>query len=151
MNISTHPILATLIILRKMREKFVLIYCENLRMTRTVYWVHTYMQINPHLVTPKFYGTIYCNENEKIIVTRYRVGSQRLKIQDGCFKNVRRENRLCNCGQDIQTINHVVFNCMLTEPVRRLHDIQTIDISFLEENDIENISLFFKTIERLFN
>ena len=89
----------------------------------------TYLRINPRLQSPKLYREMNCNEHDRKIITRYRTGYHKLKINKGRQSNEDRQNRLCICESDIQTLTHVLFNCPLTANIRLCHDI--------EENDIE--------------
>ena len=66
----------------------------------------TYFQINLELKTP----TYECNtfEIERINITRFRIGSNNLLIETGRFATPRipRENRMCLCGTEVQTLRH---------------------------------------------
>ena len=42
----------------------------------------------------------------------------RLKIQTGRHEGVRREERLCKCDTEVQTMEHVIFRCELTRKIR---------------------------------
>ena len=71
----------------------------------------TYLQVNPNLKSPK-YGT-RTFEIERIHTTRFRNGSNNLLIETGRFSKPRipRENRICICGEDVQTLRHVLMSC----------------------------------------
>ena len=60
---------------------------------------------------------------DRIIITRYRIGSHKLKIQTGRHQNQNVDERLCKCSTSVQTIDHVIFNCPLTPIVRINHGI----------------------------
>ena len=72
-----------------------------------------YNLINPQLVSPK--KRLDVLESERIIITRYRIGSHNLSIEKGRLNNppIPREERLCACQQDIQSLRHILFNCPL--------------------------------------
>ena len=78
----------------------------------------TYNSINPTLVSPSFYHSYLCTEYERKILTKYRTGGHRLRIQTGRFGDVSRDQRMCRCGDDIQSLHHVLFTCTLQESVR---------------------------------
>ena len=62
------------------------------------------MQANPDLKTPIFKNMI---EFDRVIATRYRTGSHNLRIETGIRQpKVERENRLCKCGLEVQTLKH---------------------------------------------
>ena len=74
----------------------------------------TYFRINPSLTSfTVFTGT----EDERILITRYRTGSHSLTIELGRFSNTPRENRLCTCKRNVQTVFHVFNECPLTAHV----------------------------------
>ena len=71
----------------------------------------TYFRINPSLTRfVDHTGT----ENERILITRFRTGSHSLNIELGRFSNVPRGNRLCICQGNVQTIQHIFTECILT-------------------------------------
>ena len=71
----------------------------------------TYCKINPSLKSPEMYHNLSCVESEKLIITKYRTGSHELRIQSGRLRNETRDERLCKCGTEIQTIEHMLFTC----------------------------------------
>ena len=76
----------------------------------------TYLRVNPNL---KSYvpnpQTIM--ESERELVTRFRTGSHSLAIETGRYSNIPRENRLCSCGLDVQTVWHIFKNCPITRTI----------------------------------
>ena len=76
----------------------------------------TYYQINPSLLSCVPDPQIIL-EAEREIVTRFRTGSHSLAIETGRYANVSRENRLCTCGEGIQTVWHVFAECSLTRTI----------------------------------
>ena len=87
----------------------------------------TYYRVNSHLqkFTP---NTANLTENERILITRYRTGSQSLAIEIGRFSNTPRANRLCVCGDGVQTVWHIFPECQLTRTIvhknyQSLHEV----------------------------
>ena len=56
-------------------------------------------------------------ESTRSIITKYRTGSHNLRIQVGRRNRENRGERLCTCGDNIQTLEHVLFNCRFTKNV----------------------------------
>ena len=48
-----------------------------------------------------------------VYITRFRTGSNNLLIETGRFATPRipRENRMCLCGTEVQTLRHVLMYC----------------------------------------
>ena len=95
----------------------------------------TYLRINPNLKSPQFYRETICNEHDRKIITRYRTGYHKLKINKGRQSNIDRENRLCSCDSDIQTLHHVLFNCPLTVNIRLCHNIDETNLKEFFDNE----------------
>ena len=110
----------------------------------------TYFRINPTLKSPGFYREASGNEYDRKIITRYRTGYHKLKINQGRQSNVERENRLCSCGNDVQTLHHVLFNCPLTVNIRRCHAIDETNLEefFYSANHTRTASIL-KSIENI--
>ena len=75
----------------------------------------TYVSINPDLNSPEYYREYTLSEYNRIIITKYRVGAHRLRIQTGRYDSLSRDKRVCGCGEDVQSLLHVVFRCPITE------------------------------------
>ena len=60
-------------------------------------------------------------ELERELVTRYRTGSHSLAIELGRFSNTPRENRTCCCGNSVQSVWHIFFNCDRTHDLTNIH------------------------------
>lgn len=60
-------------------------------------------------------------EFERKLITRFRTGSHSLNIELGRYSNTARENRLCSCGNGIQTVWHIFKDCPLTEELHSNH------------------------------
>ena len=87
----------------------------------------TYLRVNPTLqnYVPRPQTIM---EIERELITRYRTGSHSLAIELGRLSNIPRENRLCRCGNNIQTVWHIFSECELTrtivnEQYQNLHDV----------------------------
>ena len=76
----------------------------------------TYYRVNPSLekYVPKPQPTL---EIERELVTRYRTGSHSLAIELGRYSNTARENRVCCCGNSVQSVWHLFTECPLTHPI----------------------------------
>ena len=74
----------------------------------------TYLQVNPDLTTPTHDNNMF--EIERVHITRFRTGSHNLHIETGRFTSPRipRDQRLCVCGNNIQTLHHVLLECNIT-------------------------------------
>ena len=56
-------------------------------------------------------------EAEHEIVTQFRTGSHSLAIETGRYANIPRENRLCSCGEAVQTVWHIFTECARTRTI----------------------------------
>ena len=88
----------------------------------------TYLSLNPDLTPHPVYESS-SKEYQRIIFSRLRLSSHNLKIETGRWSRIDRENRLCQCGA-VQTEEHVLCNCPLTQHLRRRY--QNIIFSFPE-------------------
>ena len=80
-----------------------------------------YCDINRALsVSPIFFRACVVPEHACIATSRIRLSSHRLRIETGRWSGVTREDRLCNCGE-VQTEEHVLLFCPLTQQLRDLH------------------------------
>ena len=85
----------------------------------------SYYQVNPNLDSPNFDGKL---EFQRICITRYRTGSHNLRIETG-RKNphIPREDRLCDCQRNIQTLKHCLLDCPLLDESRGIHGIVNVE------------------------
>ena len=83
----------------------------------------TYRSINPNLsVHPIYLEKISpVKEHYRVATTRLRLSSHYLRIETGRWSRVPREQRMCNCGEDIQTECHAMLTCPLTNDLRLLY------------------------------
>ena len=107
----------------------------------------TYSSFNTNLISPPFYRTYLCREYEREMLTKYRTGGHRLRIRTGRFENVDRDQRLCKCGVNVQTLHHVVFDCALTEGIRTTNFAATNLSEFFE--DLSNAAEKLRMMETL--
>ena len=109
----------------------------------------TYYQINTECQFPEFTINIFCNEFDRKILSRYRTGCHKLKIQSGRFTNEWRDSKLCSFGTDVQTLSHVLFSCTSTLDIRRSHSIQSTSLdAFLNDKNYIKTSSTLKAIAK---
>ena len=80
----------------------------------------TYVKINPALETHRLYSDMHSlPDNLRIIFTRFRTSSHRLRVELGRWSRIPSDQRTCSCGSgDIQDEAHV-FVCQLTRDTRQ--------------------------------
>ena len=84
----------------------------------------TYKQINPDLSVHSVYTTDkYVDERKRLVFTRFRLSSHRLKIETGRWARIEAQNRVCDCGGGIQDESHVLFECPKTNGERALYRV----------------------------
>ena len=76
----------------------------------------TYYRVNPDLKSYVL-NPQPTMEFERELVTRFRTGSHSLAVELGRYSNIPRENRLCACGNGIQTVWHVFVDCPETRDI----------------------------------
>ena len=104
----------------------------------------TYYHVNP-LLKP-FTAAQNLTENERILITRFRTGSHSLAVEIGRFSNVKRENRLCVCGDGVQTVWHIFTECQFTRTIvnKRFNNLSEI---FQDENLLHLLLLITKKLK----
>ena len=85
----------------------------------------TYRAVNPTMdVHPIYKG---CEEPVddylRMSFTRFRTSSHRLRIETGRWSRTPRERRLCQCDEGIQSEEHVLMSCPLTELLRQKYGV----------------------------
>ena len=89
-----------------------------------------------------------CIETDRIIITQYRTGSHSLRIQTGRANQEERNARLCRCGVNVQSIDHVLFYCRYTENTRHLYNYGNLDLTqFFRNTNYMEMSDILKSIE----
>ena len=87
--------------------------------TKTV----TYRQINPTLIVHPIYSSGEILEDDfRTAFTRLRLSSHRLRIETGRWTRTPKEERLCQCGEAIQTEKHVICDCILVSHIRESYN-----------------------------
>ena len=71
-----------------------------------------YLKVNPAL---KGKECRFLYEPDRVIISRYRTGSHNLSIETGRMSNpiIPRDERLCTCDTEIQTLEHCLLRCPL--------------------------------------
>ena len=105
-----------------------------------------YLQVNPQLEHPS-HNYKYNPEFERVLITRYRSGSHNLKIESGrlCNPKIPRDERLCTCNMDLQTLRHCLFDCPLLADVREEYDFLSIE----EALNLPDVAKILMKIEKV--
>ena len=112
----------------------------------------TYLRINPKLETPSMYSKLELIESDRKTITKYRTGSHSLKIQTGRKDKIARNQRLCSCGQEVQTIDHVLFHCQIIKNITTLSQSYDNDIkNFFENENYAYLAGGLESIEKILN
>ena len=77
-----------------------------------------YIEINPTLEHCDMYKLPIMTEPDRMILTRYRCGSHKLNIETGRWVKTPREDRLCKCKREPQTVGHLIYRCPNTMSLR---------------------------------
>ena len=94
----------------------------------------TYKEINPDLTLHNIYSTNeYVAEWKRINFTRFRLSSHNLKIETGRWSRMKREDRLCECGE-IQDEMHVIRYCPRSTRIREKFNVQDNSLNELMKN-----------------
>ena len=89
-----------------------------------------YYQVNPSLSTPTYEEKA---EFQRVCITRYRTGSSNLAIEKGKYANVVREERLCLCNLDIQSLKHVLLDCHLLNDIRAKYGVTDMESGVMND------------------
>ena len=85
-----------------------------------------YKDLNPNLTLHRiYYEKDYIDEFKRVNFTRFRLSSHNLKIETGRWSRIRREDRLCECGE-IQDELHVTLHCPKTNAIREKFELENI-------------------------
>ena len=115
--------------------------------TRTV----TYRNINPSFSVHSMYTSTnnYIADYRRTEVTRFWVGSHRLKIETGRWSRVPREERVCSCGVGgVQDEEHVVFHCEYTEDLREKYEVRGSNSLVDVLNGVQYIDFIYEIMKR---
>ena len=88
----------------------------------------TYRSFNPDLLVHSIYTTdneIIMDDDLRTAFTRFRLSSHRLKIETGRWARIDPENRVCQCGEDVQSEEHVLCQCSLVNEIRKSYGCET--------------------------
>ena len=86
-----------------------------------------YVEVNPRCITPNLENMF---ELDRITITRYRSGSHNLMIEKGRFIGMfkaPRNERLCSCNLEVQTLRHCLLVCPLLHDLREMYDITSVE------------------------
>ena len=88
----------------------------------------TYRTFNPDLsVHPMYNANTAVDDDLRTAFTRLRLSSHRLRIETGRWSRIERAERLCQCGLDVQSEQHVLSDCDLVSDIRRAYGFQRIE------------------------
>ena len=83
--------------------------------------------------------------------TRFRTSSHRLKIETGRWSRIERERRVCQCGNGVQTEEHVLVHCELAQGIRQKYGHENISFStFMAETKSRSELTMLYEILKLF-
>ena len=125
-TLKNHPPTFTQINLQEMKQKVIEANTTKRK---------EYLSINPQLKPNEIYHCQNVLETHRRAYTRMRLGSHKLKIETGRWARIPREQRLCQCREEIQTEEHVILKCSQTEHLR---------INLVEINSCNNIAEVFQ-------
>ena len=97
----------------------------------------TYLLINPKLeVSPilRITGATAISEHHRISSTRLRLGSHHLRVETGRWSRIPLELRLCQCQMEVQTEEHVLLRCPISQTLRAKMNINSEMIQELFHN-----------------
>ena len=63
----------------------------------------------------------------RIAFTRVRLSSHRLRVETGRWARIPHDQRLCQCGLEVQTEQHVLANCHLVDEIRSSYSNASVD------------------------
>ena len=102
----------------------------------------TYLKVNADLQPPVYNTNVF--EIERISKTRYRTGSHNLLIETGRMVKpmpIPREERICLCKTDIQTLEHCLLTCPLLAHIRPSDNFSTVS------DALENVKINFFLVD----
>ena len=104
----------------------------------------TYKYINPEMSVHYVYRERHViNENHRLSFTQFRVSGHSLVCETGRWNRRGRgrlptDERLCRCGH-IQTEQHVIQECPLTQHIRDLYQVSTMEELFSDQLSPETL------------
>ena len=105
----------------------------------------TYVEMNPGLsLHPVYVGESLLQDDLRIVFTRFRVSSHRLRIETGRWSRTPREERLCQCGNGVQSERHVLVDCQLVKHICQIYnDDENIDFDEFVTAEKSAADLYF--------
>ena len=104
-----------------------------------------YLQMNPSLETPTLYTKVYIPEFKRLSYTRIRLPAHNLRIELGQWCRTPRDERLCVCREDVQSEEHVLLHCHLTEHLREKFEITSSNLTqMFKGNESTLVILYMK-------
>ena len=88
----------------------------------------TYCAMNPELSVHSIYTS--CDvfaDGLRIAFTRVRLSSHRLRVETGRWARIPHDQRICQCGLEVQTEHHVLANCHLVDEIRLSYSNSSVD------------------------
>ena len=73
---------------------------------------------------PIYYSKEYIDERARLTVTKLRLSSHNLKVETGRWSRIALENRLCECGTDVEDEKHVLLACPKTDFAREKFNVR---------------------------
>ena len=108
----------------------------------------TYKSINRNLSIHPIYTDSDIPEPARIAFSRIRLSSHYLRIETGRWSRIPRENRTCICGNYIQTEEHVLLHCIITQPLRdtyRFLDFTDMN-TLMDSTDYNSLAVFCQQV-----
>ena len=114
-----------------------------------------YVTINPDMKVHDIYSTkVSLNELERMSWSKLRLSAHSLAIETGRWNRRGRgrlpmDQRLCQCGL-VQTERHVVETCTMSQHIRNLHSVRSLENLFLEIEDYSKVCHIAHTILEIY-
>jgi hypothetical protein len=113
---------------------------------------HFYIDINPQCSVHPIYHMYrtYVPEYLRVMFTRLRLVSHNLRIETGRWARLERARRTCTCdNHHVQTEQHALFECPLTEHLREINNYWDFEMLFNDE-DYVRVCRFIYTVINIF-
>ena len=114
---------------------------------------HTYLSLNPRLEVHPIY-TDCCTtipDYLRITFTRFRISSHMLRVETGRWSRTPREDRLCQCGLDIQNEGHVFVCPMARNFAETFSKPCPTPKDFFEDTTPEDLKVLHQILDFLSN
>ena len=114
-----------------------------------------YLVINPDMKVHAIYNTkVRLNELERMSWSKLRLSAHSLVIETGRWNRRGRghlpmEQRLCQCGL-VQTERHVVEVCTMSQHIRNIHGVRSLENLLLEIDDYSKVCHIAHTILEIY-